>query len=1592
MSEADEGGWLEVKTRRNKKKRNKTKQDKHSHAHIKASQRDASLSYSVSPSEGEHKHRQQRGGRRDNEERDEDDSVEWEFDLKIEEEEEEEQEKDQEPVMTPAQLRECRQIQQNELEALNSIFMDDIKLQEAGLLGRPTHDDEEDDDLICFEDESNPPSIPSAPSSPTDSTSLNVKYTVRCRPQHSSSIGRNEEVFADIIVTYTPSYPLVAPRLEVGAVGGISKEGEDQLKKALEQWIKHWRGHECIYDITLGASELLDKFQAPTPAPLWDEMQARVELKQQRRQEEQEAQQKGAQDDEIEMHALKGQKLEEEVLRYHAKVQAQRARAHSMSGSSPSDSAATSDFEEYSDTAEGPSPQQNRHAHASDPHTPHKRHTPQHAPQQPFSEGERDDKSDHEWVGEDEDHDDQMETFELQAPEWSTWNRPGRRVRATSEGADGLLSQIPPPSPHAVQSPRGSPLPPSGLLKSQKARPHGHHHAQFAPLPPPQITIEGDEKKPGREQKMVVRGERPVPPPSAAQNHAAVYSRYRSDFEELRVLGTGAFGVVTKVRHRIDRRAYAVKRIQLSPHDEELNRRTLQEAALLPRLQHVYVVRYYAAWLESSTSPGDKLPPGVSTLGVGVADWISSESPSMLGRGPHDDKGKGVGDKKGIGGREGEGGGKGGKEGNAAAAMESKTYLYIQMEFCGGRTLREAIDSGQMAKDRDLCWQIFRQLLEALLHIHHRGMIHRDLKPSNIFLDKSNNVKQTPSRSNSQTITITVAKEGGGPSTKDTATRAAAAAVQASVSDVLSQQQRLSSGVGTMFYQAPEQRESNTYDQKVDIFSLGVIFFEMLHPPFTTLMERALVLTALCTRLEYPRGFVDTAGDDAVAMLTQLLQQDPSHRPSVSELLRSPLVPPSVEQQQLRSVLNVLSNPFSSESVGLMSMLFAPPETHVAQAKDKAYWKFFQAPSRVELVVREEISHNLEEIFRRRGAVRSFVPVLQPVTETTADLQALRSFADRPSSTTAASAAAAAAESSSSVLSPSWAPMHHSAAILKSRQQVIDASNTLLHLPFQLTQCFARTAPMVMASSSHSVLRRYAILPVYREPPPQPRAPELPGAFAEEYSEYGYPKEHLAAMYEVLLGPSELFTSDALVPTVPSRNTTQMDSSSESHADDHRQLITAEQRALILLQAEVVETLVEALSAHAATLGRVELRWTNGHLLEAFLEETCRFPRDRVPEVIKWLRHSTSTPTYTQLKEKLQSILPSTASVKLPAQYLTRVLHRRGSTEDLLSEIESLSRSSHDHAMHDTLPPLPPSHRTHPHLTHRKPSSTAQSSPRTSGGEVKEKESSVPRVLLLCAQIRLFLEVCSLLEVRQRVDLTFDLLLDFDAWLYDETFAFFGTVSGGDIIASGGRYDQLIDRLQKGRLGRSYNMSEWPRLSAIGFEIALEKVIRAAMQAESRPRHARPRKGQGGRLAQTYRYSDANAPQVIIVFLRDESSLLFGAMHLAKELRKLGIRAEFRLTPVSQSGDVYEKAKLNTVVQWLVLLKHKQTSTLAQQREGGDLRYVLKPCKRAGEGGAGEGVEPMSNKQDDRREFDSCQDTVNFLVHHTRHPKAITYW
>ncbi len=126
-------------------------------------------------------------------------------------------------------------------------------------------------------------------------------------------------------------------------------------------------------------------------------------------------------------------------------------------------------------------------------------------------------------------------------------------------------------------------------------------------------------------------------------------------------------------------------------------------------------------------------------------------------------------------------------------------FYYLTMEYVDGVNLRQAMRAGRFSPAEAL--SIVPKVCEALQYAHEQGILHRDIKPENILLDAKGRVKIAD---------FGIAKLVGEDQPNITLTNTGAA-------------------LGTPHYMAPEQLEKPaTVDHRADIYSLGVVFYEML--------------------------------------------------------------------------------------------------------------------------------------------------------------------------------------------------------------------------------------------------------------------------------------------------------------------------------------------------------------------------------------------------------------------------------------------------------------------------------------------------------------------------------------------------------------------------------------------------------------------------------------------------------------------------------------------------------------------------------------------------------------------------------------------
>lgn len=460
------------------------------------------------------------------------------------------------------------------------------------------------------------------------------------------------------------------------------------------------------------------------------------------------------------------------------------------------------------------------------------------------------------------------------------------------------------------------------------------------------------------------------------------YSRYASEFQELRPLGKGGFGSVFQCENTLDGRQYAIKKVSIystnHDHFQQQLHRVLREVKILAVLDHPNIVRYYTAWLEieeghnNLANVNDATITGDGSTTNGILSPRKSYSSSILCKGhlndeiiwdktktnAHDHKyrttatnnnplgwnnGLDLSDNSSLflsrrqslrdfntaideyvifeDSHEGDVQPKQSfilsgehskddtsqyikphemimhhsdqsstsadgeindttaflKQESTADAM-SRT-LYIQMQLCSQKTLAEFLTdrrarSGSLSNtivDIPKALRIFVQISDAAAHVHECGLIHRDLKPNNCFMDDACTTVKVGDFGLSRE-----SKVDDNPSFREVS----------SVQDFNLHEDH-TAGVGTRSYASPEQMNGSIYDSSSDVYSLGMMLFELLYPMYTG-MERQICFSRLRDHC-FPDDWATHVGigfPSIKDLILNMLSRTPSSRPSAESVSR----------------------------------------------------------------------------------------------------------------------------------------------------------------------------------------------------------------------------------------------------------------------------------------------------------------------------------------------------------------------------------------------------------------------------------------------------------------------------------------------------------------------------------------------------------------------------------------------------------------------------------------------------------------------------------------------------------------------------------
>jgi beta-lactam-binding protein with PASTA domain/predicted Ser/Thr protein kinase len=210
---------------------------------------------------------------------------------------------------------------------------------------------------------------------------------------------------------------------------------------------------------------------------------------------------------------------------------------------------------------------------------------------------------------------------------------------------------------------------------------------------------------------------------------------------------------------------------------------------------------------------------------------------------------------------------------------------YIVMHLIEGRTLADFLESGKTLPPMQAA-KIAEEVAEALAAAHAQGVIHRDIKPANIMITRDGKVL---------VMDFGIARLISGPETAP----------------------QTSAVMGTASYLSPEQAQGHSVDARTDIYSLGVVLYEMLtgRPPFTGDSPMAIAYKQVNATPEAPSSANPGVPPELDAVVMRALSKNPANRYQTGkefaddlerartggQVMATPLLPASGEATQVIS-------------------------------------------------------------------------------------------------------------------------------------------------------------------------------------------------------------------------------------------------------------------------------------------------------------------------------------------------------------------------------------------------------------------------------------------------------------------------------------------------------------------------------------------------------------------------------------------------------------------------------------------------------------------------------------------------------------------
>jgi len=191
--------------------------------------------------------------------------------------------------------------------------------------------------------------------------------------------------------------------------------------------------------------------------------------------------------------------------------------------------------------------------------------------------------------------------------------------------------------------------------------------------------------------------------------------------------------------------------------------------------------------------------------------------------------------------------------------LENENYIFIVMEYIEGGTLGQYLKKKNFNFSERQASSIMSQIASGIKYLHKYGIVHRDLKPDNIMITQQNDFG-----------VIKIMDFG--------------------LSRIVSTQEKMVDGYGTLSYVAPEVLLRTPYNKEVDIWSMGVILYYMLcgHLPFKGNKEVVIAEKIVNDDIEFNDEEWEIRSKKVKELISCCLKKEPEERITIDEFLNHP--------------------------------------------------------------------------------------------------------------------------------------------------------------------------------------------------------------------------------------------------------------------------------------------------------------------------------------------------------------------------------------------------------------------------------------------------------------------------------------------------------------------------------------------------------------------------------------------------------------------------------------------------------------------------------------------------------------------------------